>query len=62
MSVYRVEGDLGSDSKIVIAHEVPFENSLFGLNQDEYIHKDVEPSNAVIDQTRHQETRQLKVY
>lgn len=47
MSVYRVEGDLGTDGKIVIAREISFEaeahleqlfeNSPFGLNQDEYI-------------------------
>ena len=47
MSVYRVEGTLGTDAKIVIAREISlegeahleqlFENSPFGLNQDEYI-------------------------
>ena len=47
MSVYRVEGDLGTDGKIVIAREISFEaeshleqlfeNSPFGLNEDEYI-------------------------
>lgn len=47
MSVYRVEGTLGTDGKIVIAREISFEgeahleqlfeNSPFGLNQDEYI-------------------------
>ena len=47
MSVYRIEGNLGSDGKIIIAHEVEFENedhlerlfenSPIGLNQDELI-------------------------
>lgn len=47
MSVYKIAGTLGSDGKFVIAREVPFEiedhleklfeNSPFGLNQDEYI-------------------------
>lgn len=47
MSIYRVEGTLGTDAKIVIAREMSlevelhleqlFESSPFGLNQDEYI-------------------------
>ena len=47
MSVYRVEGTLGTDGKIVITREISFEseshleqlfeNSPFGLNQDEFI-------------------------
>ena len=47
MSVYRIEGELGGDGKLVIAYEERFkneahlerlfENSPFGLNQDEFI-------------------------
>lgn len=47
MSVYRVEGELGSDGKIVIAREIEFEvedhlerlfeNSPIGLVPDEFI-------------------------